>query len=335
MHSNEIFNVENVVSLRFPQACVKLTLGRGEDCERIMVTHPSLPTEISLLGTVAILQHGGIPVSLGIVGPTLELFAYLLSVNRRPVRRDHLAELLWEDFDPDRSRAALNTALWRVRQTVRGLRGLTLLSDAKMVRIDLDDAVILDTARLKSVMQRAISAFSRDTGLSGAVRSDLDDVLTRYDGSFMEGTNSSWVLVEREEYLNLRLRGLTMLMQDAGINSMYEDALSHGRRILAVDPFREAVQCEMMWLYMMSGRRAFAIRHYREYEQVLHRELGIAPMAETRAVYDVICADAPMQKPQVKLLGGVKPSAPEGVRTLLGEIEKDRRSFYRSHFPGV
>jgi DNA-binding SARP family transcriptional activator len=297
-----------------------------------MVTHASQPTEISLLGTVTVLGLGGAPVSLGIVGPTLELFAYLVSFNRRSVRRDYLADMLWEDLDADRSRAALNTALWRVRQAVRGLRGLTLFSDAKMVRMDVDDTVMLDTARLRSVMQTAIAAFSKDNGLHGAVRSELDEVLTRFDGSFMEGSSSSWVLVEREEYLNLRLRGLTMLMQDAGINSMYEDALSHGRRILAVDPFREAVQCEMLWLYMMSGRRAFAIRHYREYEQMLRRELGIAPMAETRAVHDMICSDVPVPEPQVRLLGAAVAQPPARVSALLGEIEKDRRSFYRSHF---
>lgn len=300
-----------------------------------MATPQTALTELFLLGTVAISGRGGVPVSIGIAGTTLELFAYFLTFSHRPMRRDHLADLLWEDLDPERSRAALNTAIWRVRQTVRRMRGIALYSDAKVVRMDIDETVKLDTARLKGVMQTTIAAFTKENGLPSTLRGELHDVLARFDGDFLEGSNSSWVLVEREEYVNLRLRGLTMLMQDAGIRRVYEDALAYGRRILAVDPFREAVQCEMLWLYMMSGRRAFAIRHYREYEEMLRRELGIAPMAETRVIYEMVCTDASPPKPPIKRCVNElvpSPAAMPGIDLLLGEIEKDRRSFYRSHF---
>ena len=300
------------------------------------MTTPSVaPTEIFLLGTVAVSQPGGVVRSPGISGPALELFAYLLTFSRRALTRDHLGDLLWEDREPERSRAALNTALWRVRQAVRRLSGIALSSGPKVVRMDMDETVRLDTALLRSIVQTAIGAFSKEDGLPCAVRRELVEVLERADGSFLEGSSANWVLVEREEYLNIRLRGLTMLMQDAGIRAVYEDALSFGRRILAVDPFREAVQCEMLWLYTMTGRRAFAIRHYRDYERLLRRELGIAPMAETRAVYDLICADTTVLKQPVQLLFGdlaKQPAAQSGVGLVAGEIENNRRSFYKSHF---
>ncbi|WP_020180049.1 BTAD domain-containing putative transcriptional regulator [Methylopila sp. M107] len=297
-----------------------------------MATLPAPIAEINLLGTVAVLDRAGERAPLGIAGPTLELFAYLVSFRPRAIRRDHLADLLWEDLDAERSRAALNTALWRVRQATRRFRGAALRSDATVVRLDIEKGVDVDVARLKSVLHDAVAAFSKEDGLPAAPRDQLRAVLSRCDGDFLEGATSSWALVEREECLNLRLRGLTMLMHDAGIRAVYEDALSYGRRILAADPFREAVQCEMMWLYMMTGRRAFALRHYRDYERMLRRELGIAPMAETRAVHDMICADdhQPRHAPAL-LIGAAAPRRAE-FGALLGEIEQDRRSFYRSHF---
>ncbi|MGB3336084.1 MAG: BTAD domain-containing putative transcriptional regulator [Devosia sp.] len=285
---------------------------------------------MSLLGIVTILAAGGNVVSLGLAGPTLELFAYLLTYNHRSLRRDYLADLIWEDLESARSRAALNTALWRVRRAVAALPGMTLESDSAKVRISIDATVRLDTLRLRLVMDQAVAAFDAKAGLPTEIRVELADMLGRCDGDFLDGCNSSWVLVVREEYFNLRLRGLALLMQDAGIRSVYEDALSFGRRILAVDPFREAVQCEMLWLYMLSGRRAVAIRHYRDYAEMLRRELGITPMAETRAVYDAICADANQEK---ALFNSGAPPAPV---VLLGAIERDRRSFYRAHFvPGA
>ena len=42
----------------------------------------------------------------------------------------------------------------------------------------------------------------------------------------------------------------------------------------------------MMWLYVQNGERAEALRHYSRCADVLQRELSIAPMPETRALYE-------------------------------------------------
>lgn len=283
---------------------------------------------ICLLGAVEIRGLAGAsPVRLS--GATLELFAYLVSFHGRSLRRDHLAELLWEDAEPERSRAALNTALWRVRQSLQGLAGVNVQSDARSVRLELDPEVHLDTMNLKATTMRAARTFDRETGLPEPLRNQLGEVLATTEGLFLDGSTSTWALVEREEYFNLRLRGYTMLMQDSGIRGDYDEALSHGRRILAADPFREAVQCQMLCLLMLSGRRALAIQHYRDYEALLKRELGIAPMAESRAMLRMIRDDSPPAD-TVDLFGARATPTAEGFGQFLGEIDRVRRSVYRA-----
>ena len=59
-------------------------------------------------------EHQRVGAELGSCGQMLA--AYLLEFPGRIHRRERLAELFWRDLDADRSRAALNTALWRVRK---------------------------------------------------------------------------------------------------------------------------------------------------------------------------------------------------------------------------
>jgi DNA-binding SARP family transcriptional activator len=306
----------------------------GEVCERIMAKAATTCVDVSLFGAITVLGKGRSPIVLGIAGPTLELLAYLFTFYSRPLRRDHLADLLWQNLDEFGSRAALNTALWRVRRVVRALPGISLLSDSVNVQLVVEDNVSIDTQQMKRISHDAIAKFSKDVGLPTVLREDLRNVLTTHDHDFVEGFSSHWVLVEREEYFNLRIRGLTILMQDAGLQSHYEDALHYGRRILAADPFREAVHCQMLWLYIMTGRRANAIKHYRELEKMLQLELGIQPMAETCAMYKMICNDEPTSSIGSRLSRieiGQTLQLP-GDTHKLDEIESDRRAFYRSHF---
>jgi DNA-binding SARP family transcriptional activator len=84
-------------------------------------------------------------------------------------------------------------------------------------------------------------------------------------------------------------------MQDAACRRDYEEALGYGRRILAADPFRERVQCEVMWLYVLNGQRPQALRQFEAFRRQIAREMNVAPMAETRALADYIRRGADLQ----------------------------------------
>jgi tetratricopeptide (TPR) repeat protein len=60
------------------------------------------------------------------------------------------------------------------------------------------------------------------------------------------------------------------------------------RRWLELDPLNEAAHREVMRLYALAGDRSAAIRQYHEAVQLLDRELGVAPLDETVALYEAI-----------------------------------------------
>jgi DNA-binding SARP family transcriptional activator len=142
-----------------------------------------------------------------------------------------------------------------------------------------------------------------------------------------------WALSEQERVLIIRLRGLILLMHWYGDCRRYEDALEVGRRLLALDPFRESVQIDMMWLYVLNGQRASALKHYDAYSELLDNELAIEPMTETRALYDHIRCDMNCSVGQADVMKatGEGPTTQRiKLDVLFESIELSRRELYRA-----
>jgi len=70
----------------------------------------------------------------------------------------------------------------------------------------------------------------------------------------------------------------------------WKSGVSHGRRILELDPLQEHVHRAVMRCYLGMGNRPAALRQYEIIRQVLHDELQIEPMDETTELYRKIAA---------------------------------------------
>ncbi len=241
---------------------------------------------VTLFGSLSIrAANGGWRTSLS--GSAGEVFAYLVTNSGRGVRRERLADLFWTEAEPARARAALNTAVWRINKALARLKGIELRSGADQLMLETSPETRIDARLLESAV-RAASGPERNEPLEPAVRAALAEAADQYNGPFLDGSASDWAIVERERLNTLHLRGLGILTQDAAHRRDYEEALGYGRRILAADPFRERVQCEVMWLYVLNGQRPQALRQFEAFRRQIAREMNVAPMAETRALAEYI-----------------------------------------------
>jgi DNA-binding SARP family transcriptional activator len=232
---------------------------------------------------------GGIAFSIDAVmvrpefGPAGRLLAcYLFEFPGRVHRRERLADLFWGNAEPVKARAALNTALWRIRkmldQASRGAsRHLITLGDD--VVLEPGDAFAVDTHRLEAACRRVLCG-QQDDLLGAAI--DL------YGGPFMDGHDDDWILSERERLQGLFVRGMFETMRRVASQGRYELALDLGRRILALDVLRERTQQDVMLLLVLNGQRGEAIRAYQRLAGLLKSELGIEPMPDTQRLYDDI-----------------------------------------------
>ena len=92
-----------------------------------------------------------------------------------------------------------------------------------------------------------------------------------------------WLAAERDRALALVCEVLQRLTATAEPGES-EAAIQSGRRLVALDSLSEYGQRALMRAYARAGRRGEALRQYKSCAEILKRELGVAPDAETQAL---------------------------------------------------
>lgn len=235
-----------------------------------------------------------------------------LAVSEQPQRRATLAALLWPDADEQKSRGAL-------RRTLSVLR--TALSDRW-----------LDTEGETIALQRTgvrvdVSEFRR------AFREGrLADAVQLYRGDFLQGFSlrdsaefDDWQVTQSDALRADYAAALARLATDAERAGDLAAAIAHAKRRLTLDVLHEPAHRDLMRLYARAGDRNAALRQYREATRLLDQELGVAPVAETRALNDAIEAGT---LPTTDTTAGVTTAEAVGdLHTLHGDYRQAIESY--------
>lgn len=241
--------------------------------------------EISLLGIPALAIDGS---AVQISRRKSRALVYFVAAHERPVAREQLLELLWPDLEPTAARQTLRTTLHGLR---RALGPALVVSDASVA---LANNTVVDARRLAAAVA--------DPGIDPA---SLAAALEHYRGEFLAGFDfvdalpfEAWLIGERERYRGLAIRGWTRLARLREQQGDYAAALAALERALAFDPLQEDLERDAMRLHYLAGDRVGAIRRYEQLRERLDAELGVPPMAATRALYDAVITDTlPAQAP--------------------------------------
>ena len=221
--------------------------------------------------------------------PVQSLLGYLLVYRDRIHSREALAARLWDDDDTVRSRACLSTALWRLRRIIEQdvSRGTYLVQTAQTdIKFNTTSPYSLDVEILESKLSRLVA--TPIDKLAEPQVSESEDALALYRGDLLEGHDADWVVGERERLRALYLDSLVVAMEYRASRGDYSRALAHGHKALHIEPLREDIHRTVMHLYAQSGRIAQALRQFNVCRDLLHKELGIAPMRTTLALHDEI-----------------------------------------------
>ncbi len=228
----------------------------------------------------------------------LALLTYL-ALHDHPFQRDTLAALFWPELDQSRSRAALR-------------RTLTPLNHA------LGENALLatrDTLALHPDFHLWVDARAFETAAETPALENLQTAVRLYKGDFMAGFTlrdapafDEWQYFETDRLRRLYATALERLIPLLTARGDLPPALEHARAWLALDPLHEPAHRTLMRLYAHTNQRTAALRQYRECVRIFDEELGVAPLEETRLLYE-------------EILEG--KSGQEKERT--GELEKKRQ----------
>jgi DNA-binding SARP family transcriptional activator len=288
---------------------------------------------IRLFGAFAV-HCDGAALKVNLRGSTLEILCFLLANAGKGIRREKLAAMFWPDRPDISAGHLLGTSLWRIRKIVSAWPMISMTSEAGIIRIDLAGPQVTDAGSLSQAVGAALNDISAaaPAQLGGAARRMLLAAVGEQDSEFLEGQSHDWVHAERERYFHLRIRALTLLLNDAAESRRFEAALAMGRRVTALDPFHECAQRQVMWLYLEAGQRARALRQYSQYEKLLRDEMGLRPMAETTALRDLIAAEGSLDP-----ANGLAPvrSRADGMREIMQNRVIERQSVFAALSPSA
>jgi DNA-binding SARP family transcriptional activator len=225
------------------------------------------------------------------VGPAgRQLCGYLFEFTGRVHRRERLADQFWGHLDPDRARAALNTALWRLRKLLArdpgSKGGQNLRSYGSEIVLEPAPWLDVDTHSFDAAMKDLFDP--RLSALASARLSMLEAAIDCYAGPFLDGEDADWILEERERLHSLYVRAASELVSIYGLSNRHEEAIATARHVMTADPFRESTFRKLMILLVLNGQRGDALRQYERWRAMFRRELDIEPMPQTIRLADQI-----------------------------------------------
>ena len=237
---------------------------------------PSL--EIRVLGELEVLR-GGKTLALPASKKTRALLGYLVVVGGRAQPRPRLCELLWDG--PDDPRAALRWSLTKLRPLLDDAGGTRLSADREHVAFERKNASVDlawigenvgDVARAPIERLRRAASLFRGELLEGL---DLPECYRFHE----------WCVAEREQ---ARRRHGEILATLADRLDEPEEALTHARRRVAIDPLAEAGHVAVMRLLAKLGRPREAIKQYESCRRILQGQLGRGPSKELEAARSML-----------------------------------------------
>jgi len=254
--------------------------------------------ELKLLGPFALRLSDGQTVDLP-GQKERALLAILALSGGAPQARDKLAGLLWGDRAEAQARDSLKHALMRIRQSTGQALAGALVADRQSVRLE-PAGLSTDVAQFESLMNDGTpEAVERASALWSG---DLLDGIRVPDAGFEE-----WLGAERHRLRRLHEDGLIGLLAPALPAVTRERA---ARRLLALDPLREAASRALMQIHAERGEGAQAVQLFERLRERLHAELGVKPEAQTVELYDAIRQGRTAHAPAPSATSHAEPPLP-------------------------
>ncbi|NHZ71691.1 MAG: tetratricopeptide repeat protein, partial [Aquificales bacterium] len=123
----------------------------------------------------------------------------------------------------------------------------------------------------------------------------LETAVTLYNGRFLQGliigdsiAFEEWSLIIHEQTHRRVLTALYQLSRHYARQGKYALAQRYALRQVELEPYREEAHRQLMLTLARSGQRSAALAQYETCRRILNKDLGVAPAAETRSLYQRI-----------------------------------------------
>jgi WD40 repeat protein/DNA-binding SARP family transcriptional activator len=274
---------------------------------------------IALLGRFHV-ERDGQPITAFESVKVRALLAYLVVEADREHQRSALAGLLWPDHPEHLARTNLRHVLRQLRQSLSDQNAPTplLLTTQDTIQINPASHYSLDVTRFGDLLAAAEACDHTALAQCTACIERYSQAAALYRGPFLAGLDvhdsilfDEWAIMRREQLHRAALETFFTLATLYERRGEYEKARYFAWRQLELEPWREEAHRQVMRVLALDGQRAAALAQYEVCRQVLAKELGVEPEAETTALYHRLRAEGG----KAKELAGAPPATDHSPMT--------------------
>ncbi len=274
--------------------------------------------EIHLFGRFEVFVDGQILSETEIKGRKARLLLKLVAHQRNfQMVRDHATDTLWQDLDSDRAKDQLYKALHHIRKAFvkhnkEAKEWIEITDD--LIRIDPPGGITTDV----ELFEKAARSGTRDQNIS-----DLERAVSMYSGEFLPMDRyAQWASMPREHYRQLYLDVLTTLAKQYENRGELSKAVEILREALEKEPTLETAHRGLMRVFAKKGQETRAFHQYEVCREILGKELGVDPSAETMKTLDDIREG---QLGAEKKQGAQRASFSGSAQLIIGRAEECNR----------
>ena len=209
------------------------------------------------------LHEGAVPILLA--GGSQRLVAFL-ALQGRPMTRTATAGALWPDAPEAQAHASLRSAIWRLDKITRDAMKVDVLE------LELTDAVSIDLDDSRALAHRLL--------IVDTIPSDADmtsEAINALSSDLLPDWYEDWVVIEAEDWRQLRLHALEALCDMLTGVGRFADAIQAARAAIKADPLRESAQAALIRVHLAEGNQSEALAAFERYRALLTRELQLQP----------------------------------------------------------
>jgi SARP family transcriptional regulator, regulator of embCAB operon len=213
---------------------------------------------------------------VGIPRASQRLLAFL-AIRGGVTSRAGVAGTLWPDATETHACSNLRSALVRLNRPCRKILRVSKLELglAEGVTVDIRHAQRL----ARWLLDPAVTPEQCDLSPAAVV------ILS---GDLLPGWYDDWVLVEAEDWRQLRLHALETLAGRLTAVGCWGQAADAARAAVRAEPLRESAHAALIQVHLAEGNQSEAVRQFTRYRALLHAELGLEPTPRLRRLIQTL-----------------------------------------------
>ncbi|MFO7633386.1 MAG: BTAD domain-containing putative transcriptional regulator, partial [Caldilinea sp.] len=242
----------------------------------------------------------------------LALLVYL-AASQRAHGRDELAGLFW----PEQPQQAARNNLRRVLFSLHRLLGSdTPQVKGDMVSLPVGPDVSVDVIDFRERVESVRRLSRRAESAAQEHTTDLERAAALYQEDFARSLSladcpefEEWLRAQSESLRADLIWALTALADGYEQMDAIDQAISHARRLLLLDPYSDDALQRLMRLYALAGQVGAAVRLYERHTKLLAKDLDLPPGQGSQQLYQQIRTGAMPVRPGQPRKSTAQPAA--------------------------